>query len=502
MTARNSETALAFGALTVLSAAFVVLTFVNGWTLWYGDAQAHINIARRVIDSRTPGIYQIGTVWLPLPHALMLPLVRNDWLWRRGLAGAIPTALCFVLAGGLLFATIRRVFVSSAAAWSGLAVFAFNPNLLYLQTTPMTEPVFFAAMAALLYATVRFAESDSAGWAVFAGVAGAATTLTRYEGWFLLPFAAVYLLVTAKSHRWFKAALFSIIAAAGPLYWLAHNWYFWGNALEFYNGRWSAQAIYQRGLRAGLSPYPGDHNWTTALLYFRTAAVDVAGLTPFVIAGLGLLVALWRRAWWPLAFLALTPLFYLWSMHSGSVPIYVPPLWPYSFYNTRYALSVLPLLAFAAGAAVLIAPPGPLRSIASLAIAIAALTPWLIHPHPDNWVCWKESQVNSNARRAWTAQAATEIARDYNGGGIVACFGDISGVFARAGVPLRETLHEGNVPAWDGAMARPDLMLHEEWAVGQKDDTVFKAVARSPHYWLVRAINVPGAPALYIWRRN
>ena len=59
---RSSETALAIGALALLSAAFVWLTWASGWTLWYGDAQAHVNIARRVMDSRTPGVYQMGTV--------------------------------------------------------------------------------------------------------------------------------------------------------------------------------------------------------------------------------------------------------------------------------------------------------------------------------------------------------------------------------------------------------------------------------------------------------
>ncbi len=502
MTSRSSETALALAALALLSTAFVWLACANGWTVWYGDAQAHVNIARRVIDSRTPGIYQIGTVWLPLPHALMAPLVSNKRLWSSGLAGAIPAAACFVFAGLLLFATVRRVFASSAAAWASLAVFAFNPNLLYLQATPMTEPMFLAFLAALLYATVRFAESDSSAWAAAAGLAGAAASLTRYEGWFLLPFAAAFVFGKAKSHRLAKAVLFCAMAGAGPLYWLAHNWYFWGNALEFYNGPWSAQAIYQRGLKAGLSRYPGDHNWATALLYFRTAAVNVAGLTPFLIAIPGLLVALWRRAWWPLLLLALTPLFYLWSMHSGSVPIYVPSLWPHSYYNTRYALAVLPLLAFAAGAAVVLVPGGPLRRILAMAVAIAALTPWLLHPHPDSWICWKESQVNSAVRRAWTAQAAGTLAHDYHGGGIVACFGDLTGIFARAGIPLRETLHEGNVPAWDAAMARPDRLLYEEWAVAQKGDTVFKAVSSSSRYALVRAINVPGAPTVYIWRRD
>ncbi len=82
--------------LSVAAAAFVSR---SGWTLYYGDAEAHLNIARRILDSRTPGYDQIGTSWLPLPHLLALAFVRDDRLWRSGLAGAIPSSACFVLAG-------------------------------------------------------------------------------------------------------------------------------------------------------------------------------------------------------------------------------------------------------------------------------------------------------------------------------------------------------------------------------------------------------------------
>jgi hypothetical protein len=49
---------------------------------------------------------------------------------------------------------------------------------------------------------------------------------------------------------------------------------------------------------------------------------------------------------WPLALLALPPAFYVWSIHSSGTPLYVPVLWPFSFYNTRYAVAALPLLWF------------------------------------------------------------------------------------------------------------------------------------------------------------
>ncbi len=48
----------------------------------------------------------------------------------------------------------------AAAAVVGL-VFALNPNMLYLQSTPMTEALFAASLAAMLWATLWFRDSQS-----------------------------------------------------------------------------------------------------------------------------------------------------------------------------------------------------------------------------------------------------------------------------------------------------------------------------------------------------
>ena len=174
-----------------MSAAAVWIVYRRGWQFYYGDAEAHWNIARRVVDSQTPGYEQIGTVWLPLPHVLMLALVRSDSWWRNGLAAAIPSALSFVAAGGFLFAAVRRVFDSAPAAAASTALFAANPNLLYLQSTPMTEAMFFACLMGLFYFTVRFGTDQSWGSVAGAAIACFLGTLTRYEAWFLIPFVAV-----------------------------------------------------------------------------------------------------------------------------------------------------------------------------------------------------------------------------------------------------------------------------------------------------------------------
>jgi len=54
-------------------AAFVLGSLAAWWyaraglTLSHYDAKAHLVVARRIIDSLTPGWIQIGAVWLPLP---------------------------------------------------------------------------------------------------------------------------------------------------------------------------------------------------------------------------------------------------------------------------------------------------------------------------------------------------------------------------------------------------------------------------------------------------
>ena len=121
--------------------------------LLYGDAVAHLHIARRVFDSLKPGFRQLGSVWLPLPHLLMIPFVqRMDW-WQSGLAGAIPSIACYIL-GCVGIYRLARLWLSAGPAAVAVVFYGLNPGLLYMQTTAMTEPLFLAEMiwAALLIA--------------------------------------------------------------------------------------------------------------------------------------------------------------------------------------------------------------------------------------------------------------------------------------------------------------------------------------------------------------
>ncbi|HEX3436655.1 MAG TPA: hypothetical protein VHT24_07790, partial [Pseudacidobacterium sp.] len=94
----RNETGLVACAALVLSLLSLAYYFPRGMLLLYGDAVAHLHIARRVLDSLNPGYKQLGSVWLPLPHILLIPFVQKMAWWQTGLAGAWSSMAFYVLA--------------------------------------------------------------------------------------------------------------------------------------------------------------------------------------------------------------------------------------------------------------------------------------------------------------------------------------------------------------------------------------------------------------------
>ncbi len=489
-----TRTLATFTLLVIWGALVAWFVWSNGYSYYYGDAEAHLNIARRLFDSRTPNLEQIGTVWLPFPHALLAVFARNDSMWMSGLAGVFPSVFCFALAGAFLYAATQRELGSGLAA---VLLFATNPNILYLQATPMTEPVMAAALAGLLLATLWYRDKQSIAALITVAVASNVASVTRYEGWFLIPFLALFVWVTARNKQ--HAYIFTLLAALGPAAWFAHNLYYYGNALAFYNGPYSARAIFERQLAEGMVQ-PAAGNWKLAAEYYGLAARHVLSTPLLIAAAIGACIALYKRAWWPITMLLIPSAFYIWSIHSSGTPVFVPELEPYTRYNTRYALALLPFTAFAASAIVTLLPER-IRNATAVALMLGVAFAQYQAGVP---ISWEEARVASEARRQWTAEAATYMRENYQrGSGIVFWFSDLAGVFRQAGIPIREGLYQDNSDAWKSDMSEPAAMEKEAWALTSGGDPVDKAVQRrGSTYQLAKRIEVKGAPAILIYRRT
>jgi hypothetical protein len=514
--------ALAFG----ISAVALIYFYRRGEILLYGDALAHLNIARRLFDSRTPGELQLGTAWLPLPHLLMAPLLLWKWAWRTGIGGALPSMASYILAAVAIYRLVWHGFAftgahphaARVAAWTATVIFASNPNLIYLQSTPMTEAL---SLAAFLWAMVffgqfvenvlrysEFAPEPDARDSSHAGTALRRTAwclsafmLTRYDGWFAtaaLTLAAVLVFVIGSRRRGLTATHFFthwkwrgpflrylLIVCLAPSLWLLHNAYYYGNPLEFATGPYSAFGVEQRSLQAGDPHHPGWHAPGVGALYFvKSAKLNLgewnsSGATFFPLAIAGSILAL-----------ALTPglsyLLLLWfpvvsyaaSIAWGGIPIFVPPWYPYSFYNVRYGIELLPATAVFTAATVY------------FSLAVIRVRPWrvvlpaitaalVLACYSQAWcatpISLREPQRNSTIRLVLERALAGQLRKLPPQSTLLMYTGDYGRALQLAGIPFRRTINEGNRKEWAEALASPQGSA--DYIVAAEGDAVSHAVA-------------------------
>jgi hypothetical protein len=467
---------IALAAVVLGFVAFVVC-YTKGYLLLYGDAVAHLGIARRIFDSRNPGLSQLGGVWLPLPHILMLPFIGNMEWWQNGLAGAWPSLGCYILSVIGIYRLARRLMTPR---WALVATmfYGLNPNLLYLSTTAMTEPLFLAELIWLTLLTMECVSAIKAGRdsrvaRLMLGIAVLiiATVFTRYDGWVVG--AAVWSVIAWSLSRnrevWRRVmpsfTLFTILTVAGPLSWLAYNQHFFHDALDFMRGPYSASAIEKKTSPPGSRHYRGWHNPAWALLFYtRTAQVDASvwetGFAVMAAALAGLVLMVRRGTGWVGALLWVPLPFYVYSIAYGSVPIFIPQLWPHSFYNARYGMGLLPALAVFPALAMdrldarwkTTLPLGA-RVLQPLMILLIVLGSVLMMYRIP--LVLKEAQVNSVTRVAFEAAIAREIKTFTAGMPIMMYNSEHIGALQQAGIPLRQTINEGEYYSWKAALESP-----------------------------------------------
>ena len=136
--------------------------------------------------------------------------------------------------------------------------------------------------------------------------------LTRYDGWFLIPFAAAWFAYSQRRLSVFF--LFSAAASLAPLSWIVHNWYQTGNALDFFNGPVFRQS------HPGRSLVSRPSQLAEAIHYYAKAGQVVSGWPLVLLGVIGFFCVSTGRRLRACAFLLLTPAFYVWSMHSSGKP--------------------------------------------------------------------------------------------------------------------------------------------------------------------------------------
>ena len=526
-TTRKPDTSILAVVASFLSVVSFLYFYSHDKVLLYGDAVAHINIARRVFDSQFPGLSQLGTVWLPLPHLLMLPFIVNDKLWSSGIGGSLISMAAYV--GGAI--GLAKIFWTSElfsenggdarlTGWIAALIYLLNPNLLYLQSTAMTEPLGLALTVWAIYFYCRFVAEQraallesideessrdhgeaSAKALLRCGVTLAAAMLTRYDYWFLAAIMAIAVVVhlfvqdrglglvrykrgmRQKLRR--KVWMFGLLLAIVPTFWLTYNQILFGNAMEFANGKYSASAIAERSAQQGNPPHPGAGNLKVAAIYYwKTAQLNVgnnkAAIAVAAVASVGIVALAFAEPL--LAVLLISPfIFYTLSIAFGGIPVFIPSWWPFSYYNVRYGLQLLPAAAIGCAYLVdLIEKSSPKQAVrwggaAFIVIVVASAYFQDLRTGP---VCLREAEINSAGRIALHEQLSAELKSLPPDATFVVSLSEHVGAFQRAGIPLRRTWNESSHRSGEQEFAFP--LTRGDYVVAFDGDPVARMVAQHP----------------------
>jgi hypothetical protein len=517
-----------------LPITFLVACIASITSLWYffqnhqilllGDTYSHMLIARRLIDNLTPGVAQLGGVWLPLPHILMLPFIWNDYLWHTGLAGSFVSMPCYVVSAVYLFLTARRLTHNSRASFIGTLLFILNPNILYLQTTPLSELVLIATLTMASYYFLAWAQEEKLNYLIWAAASTFLATVARYDGWVLFVASLVLIVLIGWIKHQRRAQIeanlltFGILGGLGIVLWFLWCEVIFGDPLYWQHSSFSSQAqqhlLPQRQLlflrTKILFTY---HDFWQSLRTYTLDSIHNVGLILFVLAVIAIIVFFLRRRVTPemlAVSLFLVPFaFYVLSLYTGQAIIFVPGASPeqapqsLSFYNVRYGVEMV------APAAVFLAtlasrwPIGRRQIILQVVLSITVIVQTALTVG-GGIISLQESQYGIDC--APLHPMVVYLAQHYSGGRILedTFSSGVNSLGSDVGVDFKDIIYEGSGELWNQALNNPASMV--DWViVNPRDptDLVAKQIdVRSQTFLSQFTLIVQEESGLSLFQRN
>jgi hypothetical protein len=449
--------------LTAISVSSFWYFYSRGMTNVYHDGIAHVNIARKVVDHPDSSLWQryiqIGSPWLPVQTVAMLPLVANDKLWRTGVAGSIVSMVSFVVAGLAVFLIATRAFLDEdppfrrALPALAVSVFALNPAVLYMQSTPMTELPFMATLSLAILMLLRWVDRQTVKRLISAGLFFSLAMLTRYEAWPVAAAAAAFVPLASGQSLGLKlrnVSLFAVAASCGPAYWMWHNWAIWGDALTFLRGPYSARGLYlQHQAHFGWARMFIGNAWLDVALMLFTVAVCAGPLLMFpAFGGLLRMTASGWRTWrmtFPILLLSIPFFFHVFSLYRGEIQMM--SISAVGLYNVRYGLPHVILIAILVPAAAVVLRKIGAAAAISIVVALVVIQYWLmLSGGPRQLDVYQEAYRNGvNSRVARQLILATGYVRDHSPPRMILMHtGALGPLVSNGGMRFADIIHEGS----------------------------------------------------------
>jgi len=455
--------------------------FLDLQNLPYADAISRLNIARKVIDNVTPGLTQVGNVWLPLPQILMLPFIWNNYLWHSGIAGYLMSGTMYIIGGVFVYKSAKLLSKSIIASFFSLGVYALNINLLYLQTTAMSESIFMCSLASTIYFFLKWFTNRDASSLILAALSISAMTLIRYEGLALLipsiPMVFFYSYLKERNyhHAEGNTFLYTTLACLGFALWTLYLTVIFGDPLYWKNYYATPQAT--GGAEAAFTQ---AKSFSAAFWQYTTSFIWMVGIIPSLFALVGTIIMLissyYKRNWIFLPLLLPLSIFLFMVLTlQRNTPIVQPDLTWHNIlsgqtslgtgFNVRYGLLLLPW------ASILSVYVFKLRLPAlSLLVFMLMLIQFHTYWSPDYTVIYKiPDKINKKPYSEFTMW----IQQNYEGGKILISAGSMEDQMFQTGLNYSSFIHEGTGKYWKESLDNPSR--YAKWVVidyGHSSDAI------------------------------
>lgn len=468
--------------LSIISVFYFWHYYQNGLGLAYNDARSHLDIGRRVVEGLKPGLAQLGSVWLPLPHILMAFTIWNDFMWHSGLAGALESMISFVATGILIYKILQKLNVGMIGRLFGVAVFVFNLNILYLQSTAMTELLLIATMTAGIFELINYHQDETILSLIKASFWIMLSTLVRYDGWFLFVYAIGLVVIHAWSKKGYKMSegiffLFCTLGGLGIFLWFLWNALIFKDPLYFAFGPYSAHAQQDQLAAAGV--LITKHNLWLSLETYWYAMIFNTGLVPLLCGAAGA-IALWTNKHFPwrvrlaTTVLATPFLFNVLALYLGHSVLFVQNINGDSWFNVRYGIMMMPSFAICAGYLV-----ERLKSLRWVIIGLFLFVTIFQFVSRDA-VTIDDGRVGASQKNVSEVSGWLHDNTANQKGFILISAASHDAVIFSSGLPMKKFIHEGTGAYWLNATYDPDRWAR--WIVMRTNDTndeTFKLVKKS-----------------------
>lgn len=458
------------GFLTALSILSFITYLNNGLGLAYNDARSHLDIGRRVVEGLKPGLAQLGSVWLPLPHILMIPTVWNDFMWHSGLAGALQSMISFIATGLLVYKILEKLGVSIFGRIIGVLVFVANLNILYLQSIAMTELLLLATMTASAYYLIVWHKEGKILDLIKASFWVMLASLVRYDGWFLFLFSGLLVIFNTFKKKGYKAAegmfiFYATLAAFGIFLWFGWNQLIFGDALYFIFGPFSARAQQAQLEQAGILVTKGNL-WLSLKIYLYSLLYNSYTLP--AIFGLFGAIAIWSNSKLSSSVRIATSalfvpfLFNVLALYMGHSVLFIQGISGNTWFNVRYGIMMMPSIAIFIGYLV-----DRLSSLRWVFIGLLAFVSFFAFANYDA-VTIDDARVGSSQKNVSEVSGwLKRNAKDKEGFILISAASHDAIIFS-SGLPMKRFIHEGTGAYWESGTTTPDAWAR--WIVMRTHD--------------------------------